>query len=102
VCSSDLLKTKVKYLSGGQKQKMNLLRCLVLDTDVLVLDEPFNGLDFKSIVNILSILQEKQKEGKGILIISHNEEIFDAIISPEYVYFLHAFADSSSSIDLSH
>jgi ABC-type glutathione transport system ATPase component len=96
------LKTKVKYLSGGQKQKMNLLRCLVLDTDVLVLDEPFNGLDFKSIVNILSILQEKQKEGKGILIISHNEEIFDAIISPEYVYFLHAFADSSSSIDLSH
>jgi ABC-type glutathione transport system ATPase component len=86
------LKTKVRYLSGGQKQKLNLLRCLVLDTDVLIMDEPFNGLDFKSIVSILSILQEKQNEGKGILIVSHNEEIFDAVISPEQVYYLHAFA----------
>ncbi|HVN47182.1 MAG TPA: ATP-binding cassette domain-containing protein [Bacteroidota bacterium] len=84
------LKTKVKYLSGGQKQKLNLLRCLVLDTDVLILDEPFNGLDFNSIVNVLSILKEKQREGKGILIISHNEEIFDAVISPDRVYYLHA------------
>lgn len=87
---SRFLKTKVKYLSGGQKQKLNLLRSLVLDTDVLILDEPFNGLDFQSIVNVFSILQEKQKEGKGILIISHNEEIFDAVILPENVYYLHA------------
>ena len=87
---SRFMKTKVKYLSGGQKQKLNLLRSLVLDTDVLILDEPFNGLDFQSIVNVFSILQEKQKEGKGILIISHNEEIFDAVIHPENVYYLHA------------
>lgn len=87
---SRFLKTKVKYLSGGQKQKLNLLRSFVLDTDVLILDEPFNGLDFQSIVSVFSILQEKQKEGKGILIISHNEEIFDAVIHPENVYYLHA------------
>ena len=84
------LKTKVKYLSGGQKQKLNLLRCLVLDTDILILDEPFNGLDFKSIANVLFILQEKQKDGKAILIISHNEEIFDAVIPSEGVYYLRA------------
>jgi ABC-type multidrug transport system ATPase subunit len=91
------LKTKVKYLSGGQKQKLNLLRCFVLDTDVLILDEPFNGMDFESIVNILSILQEKQKEGKGILVISHNEEIFDAVVPPESVYYLHTSSTLQSA-----
>jgi ABC-type dipeptide/oligopeptide/nickel transport system ATPase subunit len=85
------LKTKVKYLSGGQKQKLNLLRSLFLDTDILILDEPLNGLDFENIMRVLSMLKEKQKSGKGVLLISHNEEIFDAIVPEEYVYYLHAF-----------
>jgi ABC-type glutathione transport system ATPase component len=93
----DFLKKKVKYLSGGQKQKLNLLRSLVLDTDVLILDEPFNGMDFNSIVNVLSLLKEKQKEGKGILIVSHNEEIFDAVVPPENVYYLRAVVRQQSS-----
>jgi peptide/nickel transport system ATP-binding protein len=84
------LNTKVKYLSGGQKQKLNLLRSLLLDTDILILDEPLNGLDFENIMRVLSILKEKQKSGKGVLLISHNEEIFDAIVPEEYVYYLHA------------
>jgi peptide/nickel transport system ATP-binding protein len=85
------LNTKVQYLSGGQKQKLNLLRSLLLDTDILILDEPLNGLDFESIVRVLSMLKEKQRSGKGILLISHNEEIFDAIVPEEYIYYLHAF-----------
>jgi ABC-type glutathione transport system ATPase component len=84
------LKMKVKYLSGGQKQKLNLLRSLILDTDILILDEPLNGLDFENIMRVLSMLKEKQKSGKGILLISHNEEIFDAIVPEEYIYYLHA------------
>jgi ABC-type multidrug transport system ATPase subunit len=84
------LKTKVKYLSGGQKQKLNLVRSLLLDTSILILDEPLNGLDFDNIVRVLSMLKEKQKAGKGILLISHNEEIFDAIVPEESVYYLHA------------
>jgi peptide/nickel transport system ATP-binding protein len=85
------LNTKVKYLSGGQKQKLNLLRSFVLDTDILILDEPLNGLDFESIKKVLSMLKEKQKSGKGVLLISHNEEIFDAIVPEVNVYYLHAF-----------
>ena len=85
------LNTKVKYLSGGQKQKLNLLRSLILDTEILILDEPLNGLDFESITRVLLMLKEKQKTGKGILLISHNEEIFDAIIPEEHIYYLHAF-----------
>ncbi|GEM_PF-381052 len=84
------LRTKVRYLSGGQKQKLNLIRSLVLDTNILILDEPFNGLDFRSIVQVLDILKERQKAGKGILLISHNEEIFDAVVNPEQVYYISA------------
>jgi peptide/nickel transport system ATP-binding protein len=84
------LNKKVCYLSGGQKQKLNLLRSLILDTDILILDEPFNGLDFASIVRVLEILREKQKEGMGILLISHNEDIFDRIVPEEDIYYLHA------------
>jgi hypothetical protein len=54
-------------------------------------------MDFESIVNILSILQEKQKEGKGILVISHNEEIFDAVVPPESVYYLHTSSTLQSA-----
>jgi ABC-type glutathione transport system ATPase component len=86
----NFLSKKVKYLSGGQKQRLNLFRSLVLDTDIIILDEPLNGLDFESIMRVLSMLKEKQKSGKGILLISHNEEIFDAIVPQENVYYLHA------------
>lgn len=82
------LNKKVAHLSGGQKQRLNLLRTLVLDTDLLIFDEPLNGLDFLSIQKVIAALQEKQREGKAILMISHNEEIFDAIIPPENVYYL--------------
>jgi ABC-type multidrug transport system ATPase subunit len=62
----------------------------VLNTDILILDEPFNGLDFRSIVKVLAILKERQKAGKGILLISHNEEIFDTVVNPEQVYYITA------------
>ncbi len=82
------LKRKISSLSGGQKQRLNLLRSLVLDTDLLILDEPLNGLGFESIQKVLDLLREKQSAGKGILLISHNEDIFDKLIPPEHVYYL--------------
>jgi ABC-type dipeptide/oligopeptide/nickel transport system ATPase subunit len=84
------LHKRVVKLSGGQKQRLNLLRCLFLDTRVLILDEPLNGLDFESITRVLAMLKAKQRDGKGILLISHNEEIFDAMIPGECVYYLHS------------
>jgi ABC-type multidrug transport system ATPase subunit len=60
----------------------------VLDTDLLILDEPLNGLGFESIQKVLDLLREKQSAGKGILLISHNEDIFDKLIPPEHVYYL--------------
>jgi len=82
------LKKKVKYLSGGQKQRLNLLRSLILGTDLLILDEPLNALDFGSVKKVLALLDEKRRKGTALLMISHNEEIFDTMVGEEHVYHL--------------
>ncbi|MCK5571122.1 MAG: ATP-binding cassette domain-containing protein [Bacteroidetes bacterium] len=87
----------VGTLSGGQKQRLNLLRSLLLDADLLILDEPLNGLDFTSMQRVLKLLQERMEEGKALLLISHNEEIFDALVPPDNVYYLSGDPLSPSS-----
>ena len=78
----------VAYLSGGQKQRLNLIRALILETDVLILDEPFNGLDFQTLQRILTLIQDRQKTGKSFLLISHNEEIIERLVPAGRVYYL--------------
>lgn len=86
--TEEFLKKEVRLLSGGQKQRLNLLRGLFLDTDLLIVDEPLNGLDFVSTTKVIAMLQAKQQAGKGILLISHNEEIFDRQVPEEHLYHL--------------
>jgi peptide/nickel transport system ATP-binding protein len=82
------LDRKVAVLSGGQKQRLNLLRCLSLNTRITILDEPLNGLDFESAVKVLEMLRTRMAAGQSFLVISHNDEIFDALVAPEDVYLL--------------
>jgi peptide/nickel transport system ATP-binding protein len=91
--AESLLNKKVGWLSGGQKQRLNILRSMVLDTALLVLDEPLNGLDFESIRKVLALLERKRRDGTAILLVSHNEEIFDAMTSPEQIFHLAAEGD---------
>jgi len=88
--SEEFLNTRVFALSGGQKQRLNLARALVLRTDIVLLDEPFNGLDFESITRVFSMLSELQKEERGFVLVSHNEEIVRALVPEENTYFLRA------------
>ncbi|MBN2035360.1 MAG: ATP-binding cassette domain-containing protein [Chitinispirillaceae bacterium] len=82
------LAKKVKFMSGGQKQRLNLLRTMVMHPDLIILDEPLNGLDFESVRKIIDMLEEKRKAGSALLMISHNEEIFDALVDEDKVYYL--------------
>lgn len=84
------LKTKIKFLSGGQKQRINLLRSMISNPELLVLDEPLNGLDFKTMLLVLDLIKKMQENGTGILLISHNEEIFDSLIPQKNIYYLNA------------
>lgn len=82
------LKQKIAHLSGGQKQRLNLLRALLLNAKIVLLDEPLNGLDFQSLSTVIERLRQKSEAGTGLVVISHNEEIFDGLIPKENIYYL--------------
>ncbi len=78
------LDAKLGNLSGGTKQKVNILLTFMFDSPILILDEPSTGLDPLALIQLKElILQEKQK-GKTILITSHImsfvEEMTDEIV----------------------
>ncbi len=84
----ELRRKKVWQLSGGQKQRLNLLRAFVLETPLIILDEPLSALDFESIDRVLGLIRDARAEGRAILLISHNEDIFDRIVPAGSVHVL--------------
>ncbi len=69
---SKLVNKQFKDLSGGEKQKVLLARALCLNDNILVLDEPINALDPSAKVGMYNILEKLHKEGKTIIMISHD------------------------------
>ncbi len=63
---------QIGELSGGQQQRVFLARALVQQPELLLLDEPFVGIDVTSEETIVSILKELQKEGKTIVVVHHD------------------------------
>jgi ABC-type multidrug transport system ATPase subunit len=59
-----------KYLSGGTRQKLNLIISLLHDPDILMLDEPYQGFDYESYLCFWKIVKNLKKNGKSILIVS--------------------------------
>ena len=60
--------------SLGMKQKLGIAQVLMENPDVLILDEPFNGIEEESVRKIKKILKEEKKKGKLIIITSHIKE----------------------------
>lgn len=70
------LDKKVNQVSGGQLQRLLLIRALVTDPDVLLLDEPFNSLDSSTRNQIYSeVLGICKEKGIAVLVASHNEDL---------------------------
>jgi ABC-type Mn2+/Zn2+ transport system ATPase subunit len=61
-------------LSGGQRQRVLAARALVQDAPVFLLDEPFSGVDVTSAELLSSLLDELAREGRGLLIATHDLE----------------------------
>ena len=64
-------KSYVNNYSTGMKKKLALLSMLLLDKPIIILDEPFNGLDFESVHLLYDIIKKMKDKGKIILISSH-------------------------------
>jgi ABC-type Mn2+/Zn2+ transport system ATPase subunit len=61
-------------LSGGQRQRVLVARALVQDAPVVLLDEPFTGLDATSAERLEALLRRLAAEGRGLLVASHDVE----------------------------
>lgn len=63
---------QIGELSGGQKKRVFLARALAQESQVILLDEPFTGVDVKTEEQIMALLRELRGEGKVILVSTHN------------------------------
>ena len=71
---SEQARTRFGELSGGQRQRVLIARALVQDAEVLLLDEPFGGVDQSSEQAIMGILDDLRDEGRVLLIATHDVE----------------------------
>lgn len=72
-------------LSGGEKRRLTIARSLVTKPDLLMLDEPFSGVDPIAVYDVQQIISNLRKEGLGILITDHNVRETLAIVDRAYL-----------------
>lgn len=81
---NSFLDKKLSTLSGGTRQKVNILLAFMFDSPLCILDEPTTGLDPAALLNLKDLIRKEKQAGKTILITSHIlqfvEEMADQII----------------------
>ncbi len=69
---TDFRQRQIGELSGGQKKRVFLARALAQEGQVILLDEPFTGVDVKTEEQIIALLRELKNEGRVMLVSTHN------------------------------
>lgn len=72
---TDKLNKNPFTLSRGERQRVALASVLALETEVLVLDEPTTGQDYKECIEIMDIVKDLHSKGKTIIMVSHDMEV---------------------------
>lgn len=77
------MKKPVSKYSLGMRQRLGIAQAIMENTKVLILDEPFNGLDKTGVVHMRGLIKDLKEQGKAILLASHNtkdiEELCDKV-----------------------
>lgn len=76
------INSAVKYLSGGQKSRLQLAKFLVTNPDVLILDEPTNHLDLKTVITLEKFLMEYTGT---LVLVSHDRELVEKVVDKIYL-----------------
>lgn len=77
-------KKPIKKYSLGMRQRLGIAQAIMEKPDVLVLDEPTNGLDNQGVRDIRKLLLSMKEEGRTILVASHNREDIDVMCDKVY------------------
>ena len=105
------LNHKLGHLSGGTRQKVNLVLTFMFDSEVLILDEPTTGLDPVALIHLKELIRKERMNGKIILITTHImsfvEEMADEIVFllEGQIYFkgtVEELRQKNKSISLEH
>jgi Cu-processing system ATP-binding protein len=83
----NFLSKKLGNLSGGTKQKVNIVLTFMFDSDLIILDEPTTGLDPIALIHLKELIQKEKKKGKTILITTHIMSVVDEL-ADEIVFLL--------------
>ncbi|AWB10945.1 lipopolysaccharide export system ATP-binding protein [Thermodesulfobium acidiphilum] len=82
---SDLARKRCELLSGGEARKVEIARSMILDPDFLLLDEPFSGIDPKSVSEMRDMIINLKEKGIGVLLTDHNVRDALKIIDRAYI-----------------
>lgn len=63
-----------RQMSGGEKRRLAVAGILAMNRDLIIFDEPFANLDFPGVQNVCSILNELKKDGKTVIVLTHELE----------------------------
>ncbi|MCK5907606.1 MAG: ABC transporter ATP-binding protein [Flavobacteriales bacterium] len=83
----EFLKKKLGNLSGGTKQKVNIVLSFMFDSPIIILDEPTTGLDPVSLIRLKDLIMSEKDKGKTILITTHIMDFVEQI-SDQIVFIL--------------
>lgn len=77
-------KKKVGKYSLGMRQRLGIAQAIMENPDILLLDEPMNGLDKEGVIEMRQLFLKKKSEGKLILLASHNREDIELLCDEVY------------------
>ncbi len=78
-------KSKAYTLSGGEKRRLTIARCLATEPSILLLDEPFSGVDPIAVQDIQQIVQLLSRKGLAVLITDHNVRETLSVVNRAYL-----------------
>ena len=73
------LKRHVGKYSLGMRQRLGIAQAIMEDPSILILDEPFNGLDKNGVAQIRNLIKDLRREGRTIILASHNQADIDEL-----------------------
>ncbi len=80
-----LSKQRAYTLSGGERRRLEITRALVTNPSLILLDEPFSGVDPLAVYEVQEIIKELRNKGLGVLITDHNVRETLAVVDRAYL-----------------